>query len=78
MSALKGDPKAVRALFKLGQKTGLFSQVKAESNIIMVPPSGDQGKVLRMFQAEQAASEGSTNGFASSATPNARPSHKGH
>jgi hypothetical protein len=62
MNALKGNPKAVRALFKLGQKTGMFSRAKPKGCIVIDPPGTDEQKlILRAFYAEQHALNGSVD-----------------
>ena len=57
-SALSGDPKAARNLFKLAQKTGLFSQAKPINHMNIYPPGTDEERmILKAYQAEQAADE---------------------
>lgn len=55
VNALSGDPKAIEALFKRGKKCGLFSKAKRKSLMILTEPDGDDGKIVRMFHAEQEA-----------------------
>ena len=63
VNALKGDPKAVRALFRLGQKTSMFSRAKPKSCMVIDPPGTDEQRmILRAFHADQDALEGSTEG----------------
>ena len=58
-NALQGDPKAIRTLVSLARKTGQFSKAKPESLIKITEPTGEKGRILRMFEREQAAIEGS-------------------
>lgn len=53
LEALKGDTKAARNLFKLADKAGLLSAVVPVSFIKLMEPGGDDGKVIRMYHAEQ-------------------------
>ena len=55
LNALKGDPKAAKALYKLAQKAHLFSQTKLKSFIVFDPPGGnpEERMILRAFHAEQ-------------------------
>ena len=61
MNALKGDQKAAKALFRLGQKTNLFSKAKARSNLI-IDPSGsspEERMLIRAYHANRDAPLGS-------------------
>jgi hypothetical protein len=54
VNALKGDPKAVKTLFKLAQKTGMFSQAQLKGFMVI----GDAGNpeeqmLLKAFHAAQ-------------------------
>jgi hypothetical protein len=63
VDALKGNPKAVRALFKLGQKTSLFTRAKPKSCMVIDPPGTDEQKIiLRAFHADQDALNGAEDG----------------
>ena len=53
-NALSGDPKAIEALFKRAQKCGLFSKAKSKRGPIIEDQKGDNGKIIRMFNAERA------------------------
>jgi hypothetical protein len=53
ITALKGNPKSSRDFFKLAAKTGMLSKIMPESFIKMMEPGGDDGKVIRMYRAEQ-------------------------
>jgi hypothetical protein len=54
LNALKGNPKAFRAIAKLAQKTGQFSRAKPRSNLVFEDPANeDQKKILRMFEVER-------------------------
>jgi Family of unknown function (DUF5681) len=55
MNALNGDPKAIEALFKRGQKCGLFSKANSTRGPIIEELKGDNGKIVRMFHAERRA-----------------------
>lgn len=57
LNALKGDSKAAKAMFKLSQKTGMFSQAKRRSNIVIDPVGStpEERMMLRAFRAEQDA-----------------------
>jgi hypothetical protein len=54
MSALKGDRKAVKALFKLAQKTGSFSQAQPKGFMVL-DPAGDpeEQMILEAYHAAQ-------------------------
>lgn len=54
LNALKGDSKAAKAVFKLSQKTGMFSHAKPKSNIVIDPPgrSPEVRMLLRAFRAQ--------------------------
>lgn len=54
MLALKGEPKAIRTVFDLGVKAGLFSKALQKSFIEIVEPDGEAGKILRGYHAQQA------------------------
>jgi hypothetical protein len=77
MNALRGNPKAIRTLLKLARKTGMFSQAKRESLMVITEPTGDRAKILRMFHREQDALQGST-GEAIVETRNKPPIAKKH
>jgi hypothetical protein len=64
MNALNGDPKATEALFKRGQKCDLFSKAKRQSLLIRTEAEGDDGKIVRMFHAEQEAPQSSAEDIA--------------
>jgi hypothetical protein len=53
-NALQGDPKAIRTVFKLGAKAGLFSKAQLKSFIEIVEPEGEAGMILRSYHADQA------------------------
>jgi hypothetical protein len=54
MKALKGDPKAVKAFFRLAQKTGLFSQAKWKSLMVLHDPGDpEEQMILKAFHATQ-------------------------
>jgi hypothetical protein len=56
INALKGNPKAVRTLFKLGQKNGLFSKAKPRGGIVIDPAGTDDEKmIMRAFEAQRDA-----------------------
>jgi hypothetical protein len=44
--ALQGNPKAIRTVFDLGAKAGLFSTAQQKSFIEIVEPEGEAGKIL--------------------------------
>jgi hypothetical protein len=54
LSALKGDQKAVKALFKLAQKTGSFSQARPKGFMVL-DPAGDaeEQMILEAYHAAQ-------------------------
>jgi len=55
-NALKGNAKAVRTLFKLGQKNGLFTKAKPRGGIVIDPPGTDEEKmIMRAFEAQRSA-----------------------
>jgi len=54
-NALSGNPRAIEALFKRAQKCGLFSKAKSKRGPIIEDLKGDNGKIVRMFYAEQEA-----------------------
>ena len=61
-SALGGDPKAALGFFKLGQKTGLFTQAKPTNHMIIYPPGTDEERmILKAFHAEHGANEESAD-----------------
>jgi hypothetical protein len=52
--ALAGKRKAVLWLFKQAQKAGLFTRLTPiHKGIILVEPSGDEGRIVRAFHAER-------------------------
>jgi Family of unknown function (DUF5681) len=54
MNALKGDPRATRAFFKLAQKSGQFRKAGPESAIVLKEPGNEREKaIIRAFHAEQ-------------------------
>src|SRR5262249_40053927 len=53
--ALKGKPKAVRRLFELGRKTGMFTEAPRQGLLQITEPTGERGRIIRMFNAEQEA-----------------------
>jgi hypothetical protein len=55
LKALQGDSKAAKAMFKLSQKAGMFSQAKRKGTIVIDPPGStpDERMLLRAFRAEQ-------------------------
>ena len=55
LNALKGDSKAAKAMFKLSQKAGMFSQAKRKGTIVIDPPGStpEERMILRAFRAEQ-------------------------
>jgi len=55
LKALQGDPKAAKAMFKLSQKAGMFSQAKRKGTIVIDPPGStpEERMLLRAFRAEQ-------------------------
>jgi hypothetical protein len=55
LNALRGNSKAIRTLLKLARKTGMFSQAKRESLMVITEPTGDRAKILSMFHREQDA-----------------------
>src|SRR6266699_3802565 len=56
INALKGNPKHVRAFFKLARKTGMLSRVKPKSCIVIEPPGTDEQRlILRTFHADEDA-----------------------
>lgn len=58
LNALKGDPKAARAVFKLSQKTGMFSQAKPKGTMVIDPPgrNPEERMLLRAFRSQQESS----------------------
>jgi len=54
-NALKGDAKATLRLVKKAEKYGLLTKPTHRSGSFLIPPKGDDGKILRMFDAEQEA-----------------------
>jgi hypothetical protein len=52
--ALQGNPKAIRTVFDLGAKAGLFSKGQRKSFIEIIEPEGEAGKILRGYQADKA------------------------
>jgi hypothetical protein len=58
VNALGGDPKAALAFFKLGRKTGLFSQAKPINHMIIDPPGNKvERMILKAYHAEHGADE---------------------
>jgi hypothetical protein len=55
IEALKGNSKSARDFFKLARKAGMLSKVMPESFVKLMEPGGDDGKVIRMYRAEQEA-----------------------
>lgn len=51
--ALLGNPKAARKFFSLAAKAGMLSKVPQQSFVKLMQRGGDDGKVIRMFHAEQ-------------------------
>jgi hypothetical protein len=51
--ALLGRPTAARNFFKLGVKAGMMSAVRPQSFVKLMETGGDDGKVIRMYRAEQ-------------------------
>jgi hypothetical protein len=54
-NALKGDAKATLRLFKKAQKYGLLTPPQHQNGSFLTEPTGDTGKIIRMFDAEQKA-----------------------
>jgi hypothetical protein len=52
--ALKGNPAAIRKLFELAIKAGLFAKIPRKSFIEFYGPEGENGKILRSYHAETA------------------------
>jgi len=53
INAVKGNTKAVRTLFKLGQKNGLFTKAKPRGGIVIDAPGTDEEKLLlRALEAQ--------------------------
>ena len=63
--ALKGEPKAIRTVFQLGMKAGLFSKAQQKSFIEIVEPDGEAGKILRGYYAEKKQQTATTGAMAS-------------
>jgi hypothetical protein len=55
MNALKGEPKAIEALFKRAQKCNLFTKAAIPRKSMIYEMQGDDGKIIRAFHAEQEA-----------------------
>jgi hypothetical protein len=55
IEALKGNPKSACDFFKLAAKAGMLSKVMPESFVKLMEAGGDDGKVIRMYRAEQEA-----------------------
>ena len=53
LHALKGEPKAIRTVFNLGAKAGLFSKAQQKSFIEIIEPDGEAGKILRGYHADR-------------------------
>ncbi len=54
-NALKGDAKATLRLFKKAQKYRLLTPPQHQNGSFLTEPTGDTGKIVRMFDAEQKA-----------------------
>jgi hypothetical protein len=54
-NALKGDAKATLRLFKKAQKYRLLTPEQYQKGSFLTEPTGDDGKIIRMFNAEQEA-----------------------
>jgi uncharacterized protein DUF5681 len=57
-NGLKGNEKAILTLVNLARKAGLVTKVSRYedcSGVMHVPLEGDEGKITRLFRAEQAA-----------------------
>jgi hypothetical protein len=54
-NALKGDAKATLRLFKTAQKYHLLTPPQHKNGSFLTQPTGDTGKIVRMFDAEQVA-----------------------
>jgi hypothetical protein len=54
-NALKGDAKATLRLFKKALKYGLLTPPQHQNGSFFTEPTGDTGKIVRMFNAEQEA-----------------------
>lgn len=54
-NALKGDPQAIRWLFKQAQKAGLLSKAKPKPYFERTEPEGNAGRIIRAYNAEQRA-----------------------
>jgi hypothetical protein len=53
VDALRGNPKAVRTIFKLAKKTGLFSRAKPKGCLVIDPAGTEEQRfLLRAFHAE--------------------------
>jgi hypothetical protein len=52
--ALQGNPKAIRTVFDLGAKAGLFNKAQRKSFIEIAEPEGEAGKILRGYHADKA------------------------
>jgi len=52
--ALKGDPRAIRVLFNLGEKAGLFSKAQQKGFLELLEPKGEDGEIIHVYHAEQA------------------------
>ena len=76
VNALQGKPKAVRTLLKLARKTGMFTEAKRKSLMVITEPDGEEGKLIRMFHAEQEALKRSADGIVTESR-NATRSDKG-
>jgi hypothetical protein len=63
VNALKGKSKAIRTLLRLARKTGMFTEAKRKSLMVITEPDGEHGKVIRMFHAEQEALKRSADGL---------------
>jgi hypothetical protein len=55
LNGLKGDSKAAKAVFRLSQKGGMFSQAKRRGTVVIDPPGStpEDRMLLRAFHAEQ-------------------------
>ena len=75
MLALKGEPKAIRTVFHLGAKAGLFSKALQKSFIEIVEPDGEAGKILRGYHAQLAGELAKVSAVGESAPNERAPSN---
>ena len=52
--ALKGKPAAIRKIFELAKKAGLFRKAEQKSFLELTEPDGENGKIIRAYHAEKA------------------------